>query len=84
MSKNSEESQIERQDTARRLFLKKEPITLQGEGVRRKFGPSVERRHPKPKPKPKPKPRPRKKSKKTSLDLSSSADRRGRRAFLEA
>jgi len=65
MSKNSEESQIERQDTARRLFLKKEPITPQEEWAGRKFGPSLDRRRPKrkptPRPKPKPKPRPRKK-----------------------
>jgi len=58
MPTNSEESQIERQDTTRRLFLKKEPISPQGVG--RKFGPSVDRRRPRPKPKPKPKPRPKK------------------------
>ena len=52
MSKNAEESHVEKQDSARRFFLKKEPITPQEEGVGRKFGPSVSRRRPNPKPRP--------------------------------
>jgi hypothetical protein len=60
MSKDSEEGQTEKQDTARRLSLKKEPITPQEETVGRKFGPSVSRRRPKPGPKPRPRPKPKK------------------------
>ena len=57
MPKDSEEGQTEKQDTAKRLSLKKEPITPDEESVGRKFGPNVSRRRPKPRQRPRRRPK---------------------------